>query len=198
MPQVRTKDIHLYLSNRLVISTGYTKPQFFTFLSSVLALVSLLNPCPPNSTYTRWNITTKSYCRDTVAFSTFLLELFKLTIGLGNLEEMLQGMQYPEVCLILAVTYIVLSFVLLLNMLIALMGQTVTKVNKQSKKIWKLQVNVELHKKGIGESGNINNKSCYSYWLLLVILLMNIFIDKLTVRHGFSMLSSVGYNYPGH
>lgn len=103
--------------------------------------MSLLNPCPPNSTNTIWDITKKSYCRDTEAFSTVLLDLFKLTIGLGNLEEMLQGMQYPAVCLILAVTYIVLSFVLLLNMLIALMGQTVTKVSKQSKKIWKLQVN---------------------------------------------------------
>ncbi|XP_017307076.1 transient receptor potential cation channel subfamily V member 4 isoform X1 [Ictalurus punctatus] len=122
------KDLFRFLLVYLLFMIGYAS-----------ALVSLLNPCPPNSTYTRWNITTKSYCRDTVAFSTFLLELFKLTIGLGNLEEMLQGMQYPEVCLILAVTYIVLSFVLLLNMLIALMGQTVTKVNKQSKKIWKLQ-----------------------------------------------------------
>lgn len=120
---------------------------FCSILSPLLALVSLLNPCPSNRTDDPWDITNKSYCRDRVAFSTFLLDLFKLTIGLGNLEEMLQGMQYPAVCLILAVTYIVLSFVLLLNMLIALMGQTVTKVAKQSKKIWKLQVHSELHKR---------------------------------------------------
>lgn len=102
--------------------------------------MALLNPCPPNSTANQWDIVNKSYCRDAAAFSTVLLDLFKLTIGLGDLEDMVQGMQYPAVCLILVVTYIVLSFVLLLNMLIALMGQTVSKVSKQSKKIWKLQV----------------------------------------------------------
>lgn len=97
------------------------------------ALVSLLNTCPTNSTHT--GIT----CRDTVAFSMFMLDLFKLTIGTGSLEDLVQGAQYPEVFLILAVSYIILTFVLLLNMLIALMGQTVGKVSNQSKKIWKLQ-----------------------------------------------------------
>lgn len=116
--------------------------------------MALLNPCPPNSTDNTWNVVKKSYCRDTAAFSTILLDLFKLTIGLGNLEEMVQGMQYPAVCLILAVIYIVVSFVLLLNMLIALMGQTVTKVSKESKKIWKLQVGSEF-----SESGYLTNHS---------------------------------------
>ncbi|KAG7480881.1 hypothetical protein MATL_G00060900 [Megalops atlanticus] len=46
---------------------------------------------------------------------------------------------YPVVFLILLVTYIILTFVLLLNMLIALMGETVGQVSKESKKIWKLQ-----------------------------------------------------------
>lgn len=91
----------------------------------------------------------KSYCRDTAAFGTFLLDLFKLTIGVGSLEEMVQGTQYPEVCLILSVIYIVLSFVLLLNMLIALMGQTVSMVSKESKKIWKLQVSSEREQRFI-------------------------------------------------
>lgn len=54
--------------------------------------------------------------------------------------EMMQSAQYPGVFLILLVTYIILTFVLLLNMLIALMGETVGAVSKQSKKIWKLQV----------------------------------------------------------
>ncbi|TSR04333.1 Transient receptor potential cation channel subfamily V member 4 [Bagarius yarrelli] len=122
------KDLFRFLLVYVLFMIGYAS-----------ALVSLLNQCPPNSTDTSWDITKRSYCRDTAAFSTFLLDLFKLTIGLGDLEELLQGMQYPAVCLILVVTYIVLSFVLLLNMLIALMGQTVSKVSKQSKKIWKLQ-----------------------------------------------------------
>lgn len=54
--------------------------------------------------------------------------------------NMMESAQYPGVFLILLVTYIILTFVLLLNMLIALMGETVGTVSKQSKKIWKLQV----------------------------------------------------------
>ncbi|KAJ3604697.1 hypothetical protein NHX12_029437 [Muraenolepis orangiensis] len=69
---------------------------------------------------------------------TFLLDLFKLTIGMGELD-MIHSARYPGVFLVLLVTYIILTFVLLLNMLIALMGETVGEVSMQSKKIWKLQ-----------------------------------------------------------
>lgn len=101
------------------------------------ALVSLLTICPETC-----NDTCPKYpeCRDTNTFSEFLLDLFKLTIGIGELDDMLKGAQYPVVFLILLVTYIILTFVLLLNMLIALMGETVGQVSKESKKIWKLQV----------------------------------------------------------
>lgn len=83
--------------------------------------------------------TTYPACRDNNTFSTFLLDLFKLTIGMGDLD-MIYSAQDPVVFLILLVTYIILTFVLLLNMLIALMGETVGQVSKESKKIWKLQV----------------------------------------------------------
>uniref|UniRef100_A0A3P9CII9 Transient receptor potential cation channel, subfamily V, member 4 n=1 Tax=Maylandia zebra TaxID=106582 RepID=A0A3P9CII9_9CICH len=82
--------------------------------------------------------TTYPACRDNNTFSTFLLDLFKLTIGMGDLD-MIYSAQDPVVFLILLVTYIILTFVLLLNMLIALMGETVGQVSKESKKIWKLQ-----------------------------------------------------------
>uniref|UniRef100_A0A3P8RC70 Ion transport domain-containing protein n=1 Tax=Astatotilapia calliptera TaxID=8154 RepID=A0A3P8RC70_ASTCA len=82
--------------------------------------------------------TTYPACRDNNTFSTFLLDLFKLTIGMGDLD-MIYSAQDPVVFLILLVTYIILTFVLLLNMLIALMGETVGQVSKASKKIWKLQ-----------------------------------------------------------
>lgn len=58
---------------------------------------------------------------------------------MGDLE-MIENAKYPGVFVILLVTYIILTFVLLLNMLIALMGETVGQVSKESKKIWKLQV----------------------------------------------------------
>lgn len=61
---------------------------------------------------------------------------------MGELD-MIHSAQYPAVFLILLVTYIILTFVLLLNMLIALMGETVGQVSKESKKIWKLQVSWE-------------------------------------------------------
>lgn len=62
---------------------------------------------------------------------------------MGELD-MIHSAQYPAVFLILLVTYIILTFVLLLNMLIALMGETVGQVSKESKKIWKLQVSQNI------------------------------------------------------
>lgn len=107
------------------------------------ALVSLLNPCANmkvcGEDHTNCTVPTYPSCRDSETFSTFLLDLFKLTIGMGDLE-MLGSTKYPVVFIILLVTYIILTFVLLLNMLIALMGETVGQVSKESKHIWKLQV----------------------------------------------------------
>ncbi|KAL3975857.1 hypothetical protein ACER0C_021743 [Sarotherodon galilaeus] len=102
------------------------------------ALVSLLTVCPPPGTVCNGSCPTYPACRDNNTFSAFLLDLFKLTIGMGDLE-MIYSAQDPVVFLILLVTYIILTFVLLLNMLIALMGETVGQVSKESKKIWKLQ-----------------------------------------------------------
>lgn len=107
------------------------------------ALVSLLNPCANlkvcDEDHANCTVPTYPSCRDSETFSTFLLDLFKLTIGMGDLE-MLSSTKYPVVFIILLVTYIILTFVLLLNMLIALMGETVGQVSKESKHIWKLQV----------------------------------------------------------
>ncbi len=113
--------------------------RLYFVLYSAPALVTLLKICPEESVC---NGTCPKYpeCRDTNTFSEFLLDLFKLTIGIGELDDMLKGAQYPVVFLILLVTYIILTFVLLLNMLIALMGETVGQVSKESKQIWKLQV----------------------------------------------------------
>ncbi|XP_044529986.1 transient receptor potential cation channel subfamily V member 4-like [Gracilinanus agilis] len=125
------KDLFRFLLVYLLFMIGYAS-----------ALVSLLNPCPssPVCTEDHSNCTVPSYpsCRDSQTFSTFLLDLFKLTIGMGDLE-MLSSAKYPAVFIILLVTYIILTFVLLLNMLIALMGETVGQVSKESKHIWKLQ-----------------------------------------------------------
>uniref|UniRef100_A0A8C9JTX5 Transient receptor potential cation channel subfamily V member 4 n=1 Tax=Panthera tigris altaica TaxID=74533 RepID=A0A8C9JTX5_PANTA len=125
------KDLFRFLLVYLLFMIGYAS-----------ALVSLLNPCANmkvcSEDHTNCTVPTSPSCRDSETFSTFLLDLFKLTIGMGDLE-MLSSTKYPVVFIILLVTYIILTFVLLLNMLIALMGETVGQVSKESKHIWKLQ-----------------------------------------------------------
>ncbi|KAG8455724.1 hypothetical protein GDO86_001783 [Hymenochirus boettgeri] len=130
LQKILFKDLFRFLLVYLLFMIGYAS-----------ALVSLLNPCPSKDDCisTPGNCTS-SYpsCRDNSTFSKFLLDLFKLTIGMGDLE-MISSAKYPAVFIILLVTYIILTFVLLLNMLIALMGETVGQVSKESKQIWKLQ-----------------------------------------------------------
>nr|XP_036860231.1 transient receptor potential cation channel subfamily V member 4 [Manis javanica] len=120
----------------------FCQHQLLKRLSFPCSLVSLLNPCANmkvcSEDHTNCTVPTYPSCRDSEAFSAFLLDLFKLTIGMGDLE-MLSSTKYPVVFIILLVTYIILTFVLLLNMLIALMGETVGQVSKESKHIWKLQ-----------------------------------------------------------
>ena len=68
-----------------------------------------------------------------------ILELFKFTIGMGDLQ-FTDHVQYKEVFYILLILYIVLTYILLLNMLIALMGHTVERISEESENIWNLQV----------------------------------------------------------
>lgn len=71
--------------------------------------------------------------------SNTTLQLFKFTIGMGDME-FTDEYQYIEVFYILLIFYIILTYILLLNMLIALMNQTVEKITNESTGIWKLQV----------------------------------------------------------
>ncbi|XP_034033402.1 transient receptor potential cation channel subfamily V member 1 [Thalassophryne amazonica] len=66
------------------------------------------------------------------------LQLFKFTIGMGDME-FTEGYQYKVVFYILLIGYIILTYILLLNMLIALMNRTVEKITMESASIWKLQ-----------------------------------------------------------
>uniref|UniRef100_A0A8C6KD35 Transient receptor potential cation channel subfamily V member 1-like n=1 Tax=Nothobranchius furzeri TaxID=105023 RepID=A0A8C6KD35_NOTFU len=71
-----------------------------------------------------------------IRFTT--LELFKFTIGMGDLQ-FTNHVQYKEVFYILLISYITLTYILMLNMLIALMGNTVQKISDQSETIWNLR-----------------------------------------------------------
>uniref|UniRef100_A0A671LUD6 Transient receptor potential cation channel, subfamily V, member 1 n=1 Tax=Sinocyclocheilus anshuiensis TaxID=1608454 RepID=A0A671LUD6_9TELE len=66
------------------------------------------------------------------------LEMFKFTIGMGDLEFTDQY-QYIEVFYVLLILYIVMTYILMLNMLIALMNQRVEEMSVESTSIWKLQ-----------------------------------------------------------
>ncbi|MEE6468462.1 hypothetical protein FKM82_008289 [Ascaphus truei] len=66
------------------------------------------------------------------------LELFKFTIGMGDLEFN-ENLKFKHFFMFLLILYVVLTYILLLNMLIALMNETVNKVANESKSIWKLQ-----------------------------------------------------------
>ncbi|XP_068126853.1 transient receptor potential cation channel subfamily V member 3-like isoform X2 [Hyperolius riggenbachi] len=92
-----------------------------------IALASLIEHCPADNVCRRYN-----------SFRMAIVELFKLTIGLGDLEIQ-QESKYPVLFLGLLITYVILTFVLLLNMLIALMAETVDDISKDSKNIWRLQ-----------------------------------------------------------
>ncbi|XP_023273917.1 transient receptor potential cation channel subfamily V member 1-like [Seriola lalandi dorsalis] len=66
------------------------------------------------------------------------LQLFKFTIGMGDME-FTQDYEYIGVFYVLLIGYIILTYILLLNMLIALMNRTVEKITMESTSIWKLQ-----------------------------------------------------------
>ncbi|KAM4624541.1 transient receptor potential cation channel subfamily V member 1-like [Polymixia lowei] len=66
------------------------------------------------------------------------LELFKFTIGMGDLA-FTDGYKYKGVLFLLLIFYLVLTYVLLFNMLIALMSRTVEETATESNNIWKLQ-----------------------------------------------------------
>ncbi|KAM4620142.1 transient receptor potential cation channel subfamily V member 1 isoform 1-T2 [Polymixia lowei] len=71
-----------------------------------------------------------------ISFTT--LELFKFTIGIGDLDFSGHH-KHTTMFYILIISYIILTYVLLLNMLIALMSRTVEKITMESTVIWKLQ-----------------------------------------------------------
>ncbi|XP_003799104.1 transient receptor potential cation channel subfamily V member 1 isoform X2 [Otolemur garnettii] len=108
------------------------------------AVVTLIEEGKNNSTST--NSTTHKWrgpgCRQVDSSYNSLystcLELFKFTIGMGDLE-FTENYDFKAVFIILLLAYVILTYILLLNMLIALMGETVNKIAQESKNIWKLQ-----------------------------------------------------------
>uniref|UniRef100_A0A2K5NKF6 Transient receptor potential cation channel subfamily V member 1 n=1 Tax=Cercocebus atys TaxID=9531 RepID=A0A2K5NKF6_CERAT len=113
----------------------------FGFSTAVVTLIEdgKNNSLPSESTSHRWR---GPGCRPPDSSYNSLystcLELFKFTIGMGDLE-FTENYDFKAVFIILLLAYVILTYILLLNMLIALMGETVNKIAQESKNIWKLQ-----------------------------------------------------------
>ncbi|RXN23534.1 transient receptor potential cation channel subfamily V member 1-like protein [Labeo rohita] len=90
------------------------------------------------------------------------LELFKFTIGMGDLEFTDQY-QYKEVFYVLLIVYIVMTYILMLNMLIALMNQRVEEMSEESTNIWKLQsqASVDSCKRSVNVGHRDHNTEMY-------------------------------------
>ena len=74
-------------------------------------------------------------------FSTFwssLLSMFQLTLGLLELD-VAQGTSYPELALLLYVSFLAMAYILLLNMIIALLSETCSRVSTNRQSQWHLQ-----------------------------------------------------------
>lgn len=111
----------------------------------VTAVVTLLiEPPPKNESVKQGRFVFGPHSEDCVKptftnISYTTLQLFKFTIGMGDME-FTEDYQYKEIFYILLIGYIILTYILLLNMLIALMNRTVEKITTESASIWKLQV----------------------------------------------------------
>uniref|UniRef100_A0A8C6S5P5 Transient receptor potential cation channel, subfamily V, member 1 n=1 Tax=Neogobius melanostomus TaxID=47308 RepID=A0A8C6S5P5_9GOBI len=92
------------------------------------------------------------------------LELFKFTIGMGDME-FTEHYQYKEVFYVLLIGYIILTYILLLNMLIALMNRTVEKLTLETTSIWKLQVRNTSYRgcRKLNQRHHANHP--FSHWL---------------------------------
>nr|XP_013809347.1 PREDICTED: transient receptor potential cation channel subfamily V member 2-like isoform X3 [Apteryx mantelli mantelli] len=91
------------------------------------------------------------------------LELFKITIGMGDLEFQ-EHARFKYFAMLLLLLFVILTYILLLNMLIALMSETVTHISDNSKSVWKLQRAIailEIEKAWLWRQGGKRRSGCF-------------------------------------
>ncbi|XP_061219565.1 transient receptor potential cation channel subfamily V member 2 isoform X3 [Neopsephotus bourkii] len=91
------------------------------------------------------------------------LELFKITIGMGDLDFQ-EHARFRYFVMLLLLLFVILTYVLLLNMLIALMSETVTDISSYSKSVWKLQRAIailEIEKAWLWRQGGKRRSGCF-------------------------------------
>uniref|UniRef100_A0A669PGJ9 Transient receptor potential cation channel subfamily V member 2 n=1 Tax=Phasianus colchicus TaxID=9054 RepID=A0A669PGJ9_PHACC len=90
------------------------------------------------------------------------LELFKITIGMGDLDFH-EHARFRYFVMLLLLLFVILTYILLLNMLIALMSETVTDISGYSKSVWKLQRAIailEIEKAWLWRQGGKRRSGC--------------------------------------
>ncbi|XP_021271181.1 transient receptor potential cation channel subfamily V member 2-like isoform X1 [Numida meleagris] len=90
------------------------------------------------------------------------LELFKITIGMGDLDFH-EHARFRYFVMLLLLLFVILTYILLLNMLIALMSETVTDISDNSKSVWKLQRAIailEIEKAWLWRQGGKRRSGC--------------------------------------
>uniref|UniRef100_A0A8C3UMZ2 Transient receptor potential cation channel subfamily V member 2 n=1 Tax=Catharus ustulatus TaxID=91951 RepID=A0A8C3UMZ2_CATUS len=91
------------------------------------------------------------------------LELFKITIGMGDLDFQ-EHARFRYFVMLLLLLFVILTYILLLNMLIALMSETVTDISGYSKSVWKLQRAIailEIEKAWLWRQGGKRRSGCF-------------------------------------
>ncbi|XP_057271569.1 transient receptor potential cation channel subfamily V member 2 isoform X3 [Pezoporus wallicus] len=91
------------------------------------------------------------------------LELFKITIGMGDLDFQ-EHARFRYFVMLLLLLFVIITYVLLLNMLIALMSETVTDISSYSKSVWKLQRAIailEIEKAWLWRQGGKRRSGCF-------------------------------------
>ncbi|XP_061819291.1 transient receptor potential cation channel subfamily V member 1 isoform X1 [Nerophis lumbriciformis] len=116
----------------------------FLFGFSAAVVTLLIEPPAENNTKKQQRLYGPTYPEAECVKPTFYnisyttLQLFKFTIGMGDME-FTDDYKYKEIFYVLLISYIILTYILLFNMLIALMNRTVEKITAESASIWKLQ-----------------------------------------------------------
>ncbi|KAH3803028.1 transient receptor potential cation channel subfamily V member 5-like [Dreissena polymorpha] len=75
---------------------------------------------------------------DLVSFQHTMLLMFKLMLGLGEIEELYEARR-PWIAVTLFVIFVILTYVLMLNALVAMMSQTCTLVSENRHVQWRVQ-----------------------------------------------------------
>ncbi|XP_067421945.1 transient receptor potential cation channel subfamily V member 2-like isoform X2 [Emydura macquarii macquarii] len=113
---------------------------YVIFLFGFAAALVIITRDPPLA-FQNSSVTQEDGEKGRVLYSGLLsasLELFKFTIGMGDLEFQ-EHVKFKHFVMLLLLMFVIMTYILLLNMLIALMSETVTNVSEYSKSIWKLQ-----------------------------------------------------------